>query len=37
MMKKMKEDERQRELEIKRAERQELIYLDKEHEEVSHS
>ena len=34
MMKKMKEDQRLKELEIKRAEREEMIYLDKEMAEV---
>ena len=37
MMKKMKEEQRLRELEVKRAEREEMIYLDKEMAEVSYS
>ncbi len=34
MMKKMKEDAKKREDEVRQAERRELQYLDEEHEEV---
>lgn len=37
MMKKMKEDERQREKDRLRAEREELKYLDREYDEVSYN